>query len=67
MGGRVDDLGFKLFQKQVDYNRARADGGCHNCPMHLFIILTLKEEIGGFKAELQQYYDVLYCYGCPKV
>ena len=35
-------------------------GGSHGCPMHLFIILKLAEEIGVLKAELQHYCDVLY-------
>ena len=35
-------------------------GGSHGSCMHLFIILTLEEETGVFKAELAQCYDVLY-------
>ena len=44
MGGRVDGLGFNLFHEQVSHSGA--DAGSYDCPMHLFIILTLGEERG---------------------
>ena len=58
MGRGVDCLDSNLFHEQVGQNGT--DGGYHGCPMYLFIILTLEEEIGGFKAEFQQFNDVLY-------
>ena len=57
-GGSVDGLGFKLFSEQVGHNGA--DGRSYGCPMHLFMILTLEEEIGVFKTEFLQCCDVLY-------
>ena len=65
MGGCVDGLDFKLFHEQVGNNGA--DGRSHGCLIHLFIILTLEDETDVFKAELQQYYDVLYQQECPEV
>ena len=44
-------LYFKLFHKDVCYEGA--DGGSHSCTLDLFIILTLEEEVGVGKAELQ--------------
>ena len=32
----------------------RVDGGTHGCTMYLFIVLTLEEEVGVFKAKLQE-------------
>ena len=56
--GNVDGIGFKLINEHVGH--IGADGKSHGCPMHLFRILTLEEEIGIFKAELQQCCDVMY-------
>ena len=53
-GGK--DLYFKLFHKDVCYEGA--DGGSHSCTLDLFIILTLEEEVGVGKAELQQGSDL---------
>ena len=44
--------------KQVGHNGD--DGGSQGFSMYLLIVLTLEEEIGVFKAEFQQCYDVLY-------
>ena len=52
MGGSLEGFGFKLFHEQVGYEGA--DGGTHGCMMYLFIVLTLEEEVGVFKAELQE-------------
>ena len=49
-------LYFKLFHKDVCYEGA--DGGSHSCTLDLFIILTLEEEVGVGKAELQQGSDL---------
>ena len=40
------------FTKQVSSDGT--DGGAHGSTMHLFIILTLEEGVGVFKAELQE-------------
>ena len=48
-GGEGFDL--KLFHKDVCYEGV--DGGSHSCTLYLFIILTLEEEVGVGKAELQ--------------
>ena len=41
--------------------------GSHGCPMYMFKIVILEEEIGVFKAEIQQYGNVLHSHGCPKM
>ena len=46
-----EGLYFKLFHEDVSYEGA--DGGTHRCTLYLFIILTLEEEVGMGKAELQ--------------
>ena len=51
MGEGGKGLYFKLFHKGVCYEGA--DGGTHSCTLDLFIILTLEEEVGVGKAELQ--------------
>ena len=51
MGAGRKGLYFKLFHKDVCYEGA--DGGSHSCTLDLFIILTLEEEVGVGKAELQ--------------
>ena len=53
-----EGLYFKLFHKGVGYEGA--DGGTHSCILYLFIILTLEEEVGMGKAELQQGGDLGY-------
>ena len=58
MDGSVDGLGFKLFHEEVGYN---GTGGIpYGRPIHHFVILTLGEEIGIFKAKLQQFGILLY-------
>ena len=47
----VEGLDFKLFYEDVCYEGA--DGGSHSCTLYLLIILTLEEEVGVGKAELQ--------------
>ena len=54
--GEGEGLLFKLFHKDVCYEGA--DGGTHSCTLDLFIILTLEEEVGVGKAELQQGSDL---------
>ena len=51
VGEGVEGFDFKLFHKDVCYEGA--DGGSHSCTLYLFIILTLEEEVGVGKAELQ--------------
>ena len=51
-----EGLHFKLFHKDVCYEGA--DGGTHSCTLDLLIILTLEEEVGVGKAELQQGSDL---------
>ena len=51
MGEGGEGLYFKLFHKDVCYEGA--DGGSHSCTLYLLIILTLEEEVGVGKAELQ--------------
>ena len=46
-----EGLYFKLFHKDVCYEGA--DGGSHSFSLYLLIILTLEEEVGVGKAELQ--------------
>ena len=48
----LEGFDFKLFHEDVSYEGA--DGGSHSCTLYLFIILTLEEEVGVGKAELQQ-------------
>ena len=52
MGEGLEGFDFKLFHEDVSYEGA--DGGSHSCTLYLFIILTLEEEVGVGKAELQQ-------------
>ena len=56
VGAGGKGLYFKLFHKDVCYEGA--DGGSHSCTLDLFIILTLEEEVGVGKAELQQGSDL---------
>ena len=63
VGKGLEGFNFKLFHKDVSYERA--DGGTHSCTLHLFIILTLEEEVGAGKAELQQGSDLGYGHGGP--
>ena len=49
---RTGGFDFKLFHEDVGYEGA--DGGSHSCTLYLFIILTLEEEVGVGKEELQQ-------------
>ena len=51
MGEGVEGFNFKLFCEDVCYGWA--DGGSHSYTLYLFIILTLEEEVGVGKAELQ--------------
>ena len=46
-----EGLYFKLFHEDVSYEGA--DGGTHSFTLYLFIILTVEEEVGMGKAELQ--------------
>ena len=46
------DLDSKLIHKQV--GKEVTEGGPHGCTVYLFIILTLEEEVGVFKTELQE-------------
>ena len=55
---RLEGFDFKLFHEQVGYEGA--NGGTHGCTMYLFIILTLQEEVGVFKAELQECDNLWY-------
>ena len=50
-GKGLEGFDFKLFHEDVSYERA--DGGSHSCTLDLFIILTLEEEVGVGKTELQ--------------
>ena len=52
VGKGLEGFSFKLFHEDVCYEGA--DGGSHSCTLYLFIILTLEEEVGVGKAELQQ-------------
>ena len=63
MGEGLEGFNFKLFHKDVSYEGA--DGGSHSCTLYLFIILTLEEEVGVGKAELQQGDDFGDGHGCP--
>ena len=51
VGTGLDGFDLKLFHDDVGYEGA--DGGSHSCTLYLFIILTLEEEVGVGKAELQ--------------
>ena len=51
-----EGLHFKLFHKDVCYEGA--DRRTHSCTLDLLIILTLEEEVGVGKAELQQGSDL---------
>ena len=51
VGEGLEGFDFKLFHEDVGYERA--EGGSHSCTLDLFIILTLKEEVGVGEAELQ--------------
>ena len=51
------------FHEDVGYERA--DGGSHSCTLDLFIILTLEEEVGVGKPELQQGGDLWDRHGSP--
>ena len=63
VGEGLEGLYFKLFHEDVGYEWA--DGGSHSCTLYLFIILTLEEEVGVGKAELQQGSDLGYGHGGP--
>ena len=63
VGEGLEGLDFKLFHEDVGYERAV--GGSHSCTLYLFIILTLEEEVGVGKAELQQGSDLGYGHGGP--
>ena len=49
---------FKLFHEQVGYEGA--NGETHGFAMYLFILLTMEEEVGVFKAELQECDNLWY-------
>ena len=51
VGEGDEGFDFKLFHKDVCYEGT--DGRSHGCTLYLFIILTLGEEVGVCKAELQ--------------
>ena len=66
--GRVDGLGLKIFQEWIGHNGT--DGRTHRCIVHLFIILTLEQEVGTLRQKLssvmmgcmdRRYYDVVLC------
>ena len=59
----LEGFDFKLFHEDVGYEGA--DGGSHSCTLYLFIILTLEEEVGMGKAELQQGDDLGNGHGGP--
>ena len=63
MGEGLEGFDFKLFHKDV--SNERADGGSHSCTLYLFIILSLEEEVGVGKAELQQGDDLGDGHGFP--
>ena len=63
MGEGLEGFDFKLFHEDVGYEGA--DGGSHSCTLYLFIILTLEEEVGVGKAELQQGGDLGDGHGGP--
>ena len=50
----VKGLDFKFLHEQV--GNEGTDGGTHGCIMYMFMILTLEEDVGVFKAELQEGY-----------
>ena len=51
VGAGAKGLDFKLFLQDVGYEGA--DGGPHSCPLDLFIILNLEEEVSVGETELQ--------------
>ena len=63
IGEGLEGLDFKLFHEDVSYEGA--DGGSHSCTLDLFIILTLEEEVGVGKTELQQGGDLWDRHGIP--
>ena len=63
VGKGLEGFDFKLFHEDVGYERA--DGGSHSCTLDLFIILTLEEEVGVSKTELQQGGDLWDRHGSP--
>ena len=63
VGTELEGFDFKLFHEDVGYERA--DGGSHSCTLDLFIILTLEEEVGVGKTELQHGGDLGNGHGCP--
>ena len=63
VGKGLEGFDFKLFHEDVSYERA--DGGSHSCTLDLFIILTLEEEVGVGKTELQQGSDLGDGHGSP--
>ena len=63
VGKGIEGLDFKLFHKDVCYEGA--NGGSHSCTLYLFIILTLEEDVGMGKAELQQGSDLGDGHGSP--
>ena len=63
VGKGLEGFDFKLFHEDVGYKGA--DGGSHSCTLYLFIILTLEEEVGVGKAELQQGNDLGNGHGGP--
>ena len=54
--GSAKGFDLKIFHEEVGYERD--DGEAHGSTMYLFIIITLKEEVCVFGAELQQLDDV---------
>ena len=62
-GEGLEGFDFKLFHEDVSYEGA--GGGSHSCILYLFIILTLEEEVGVGKAELQQGDDLGDGHGGP--
>ena len=50
-------LFFKMFD--VNVSNKRADWRSHGCPLHLFVVLALKEKICPVKGEHQEFYDML--------
>ena len=63
VGEGLEGFDFKLFHEDVGYEWA--DGGFHSCTSDLLIILTLEEEVGVGKTELQQGGDLGDGHGCP--
>ena len=63
VGKGLEGFDFKLFYKDVGYERA--DGGSHSCSLSLLIILTLEEDVGVGETELQQGCNLGYGHGGP--